>query len=258
LPAGGDKDPSDEVRTPGKTDNGKPAEKLFASDIALEVHIRPAAVQPGSDHDDRRPSDAPEPPEIPVPGRQAEKTEAIPVVATGSAHPSLPATPTTAPVLAGAAPHIADATVPLPAETVTRPHVPAAPPAPERPASPVRFTQEPPARADATQPLRTVSLEFAPDGAGDVRLRLSERAGEVHISLHSSDPSLSGRLHEGIHDLVGSLSTAGYDAEAWTPSQGRQNQRQPEESPKRRRDDSSGDGAESFGGMLQQPIQEIS
>jgi hypothetical protein len=121
-----------------------------------------------------------------------------------------------------------------------------------------QLAHEPPARADATQPLRTVSLEFAADGAGDVRLRLSERAGEVHISLHSSDPSLSGRLHEGIHDLVGSLSTAGYDAEAWTPGQGRQNQRQPDDSPKRRRNGDSGDGAEHFGGMLQQPVQEIS
>jgi hypothetical protein len=115
-----------------------------------------------------------------------------------------------------------------------------------------------PERAETTQPLRNVSLEFTPDGASDVRLRLSERSGEVHISLHSSDPSLSGRLHEGIHDLVGSLSSAGYDAEAWTPSQGRQNQQQPpEDSPKQRRNDNSGTGAEQFSGMLQQPIQEI-
>jgi hypothetical protein len=112
-------------------------------------------------------------------------------------------------------------------------------------------------RADATQPLRTVSLEFTPDGSNDVRLRLTEHSGEVRISLHSSDPSLSGRLHEGIHDLVGSLSTAGYDAEAWTPGQSRQQQRQPEDSPKRKRTDSSGSGADDFSGILQQPVQEV-
>ncbi len=124
------------------------------------------------------------------------------------------------------------------------------------PASAAHVVQEP-AQPETTQPLRAVSLEFAPDGVSDVRLRLSERAGEVHISLHSSDPSLSGRLHEGIHDLVGSLATAGYDAEAWTPSQGRQNQRQPEDSPKRRQDQKSGSGGETFSGILQQPVREI-
>jgi hypothetical protein len=115
-----------------------------------------------------------------------------------------------------------------------------------------------PERAETTQPLRSVSLEFTPDGASDVRLRLSERSGEVHVSLHSSDASLSGRLHEGIHDLVGSLSTAGYDAKAWTPNQGRQSQQQqPDDSPKKRRSDNAGSGAEQFSGMLQQPIQEV-
>jgi hypothetical protein len=88
---------------------------------------------------------------------------------------------------------------------------------------------------------------------------MSERAGEVHISLHSSDSALASRLHDGVHDLVGSLSKAGYDAEAWTPSQGRQNnQREPDTSRKTRRDGSSGSGAEDFDGMLQQPIQEVS
>jgi len=118
-----------------------------------------------------------------------------------------------------------------------------------------------PERPETPQPLRNVSLEFTPDGASDVRLRVSERSGEVHISLHSSDPSLSGRLHEGIHDLVGSLSSAGYDAEAWTSDQGRQNQRQREdadESPKKRHGDSSGTGrAEVFSSILQQPIREV-
>jgi hypothetical protein len=131
--------------------------------------------------------------------------------------------------------------------------------APDRPApvASAHLANEPePAKPDANQPLRTLSLEFAPDGASDVRLRLSEHAGEVHISLHSSDPSLSGRLHEGIHDLVGSLSTAGYDAEAWTPSQGRQHQRQPEDSPKKR-EGKSGSGGEVFNGILQQPVREV-
>jgi hypothetical protein len=109
------------------------------------------------------------------------------------------------------------------------------------------------------QALRSLSLEFTPDGAQDVRLRLAERAGDVHISLHSTDPALSGRLSDGVHDLVGNLSSAGYDAHAWTPEQGRQNnQRQFEDQRRGRRNPSPEQGAEEFGGLMQQPIQEVS
>ncbi len=75
-------------------------------------------------------------------------------------------------------------------------------------------------------PLRTVSIDFSADGAQDVRLRLSERAGDVHVSLHSADGVLSGSLHAGVGDLVQSLAAAGYDAQAWTPDDGREQQRQ--------------------------------
>jgi len=104
-------------------------------------------------------------------------------------------------------------------------------------------------------PLRSLALEFSPDGAGDIKVRLSERAGDVHISLHGTDPSLAGRVREGVGDLVGSLSKAGYDAEAWTPGQGRQNRRQPDQ--RQPGTDTSGTDAEQFSGILQ-PIQEIS
>jgi hypothetical protein len=109
-----------------------------------------------------------------------------------------------------------------------------------------------PERQEATQPLRSVALEFTPDGASEVRVRVAERAGEVHVSLHSSDPALTGRIHQGIHDLVGSLSSAGYDAEAWTSGQGRQNQRSPEDQTEKAPKNLRGqDGSGSFGTLLQ-------
>jgi hypothetical protein len=108
------------------------------------------------------------------------------------------------------------------------------------------------------QPLRSMALEFTPDGAADIKVRLSERGGNVHISLHGTDPSLAGRVREGVSDLVGSLSKAGYDAEAWTPGQGRQNQRQQPEPRQPTGKGSGGADTEEFSGMLQQPIQEIS
>ncbi len=104
--------------------------------------------------------------------------------------------------------------------------------------------------------MRSLSLEFTPDGSRDIKVRLSERGGDVHISVHGTDPSLAGRVREGVGDLMGTLSQAGYDAEAWTPDQGRHNQRSPHEQRKPRRE-SDAASQEEFGGMLQQPIQEI-
>lgn len=107
-------------------------------------------------------------------------------------------------------------------------------------------------------PMRTLALEFTPDGAGDVKVRLSERAGDVHISLHGTDPVLAGRVREGVNDLVGSLSRAGYDAEAWSPNgQGGQSQRRQADDEKPLRHRSETAGAEEFSGMVHQPIEEI-
>jgi|GEM_PF-2791177 len=136
---------------------------------------------------------------------------------------------------------------------------------PEPPAASPTARPEDPAHEDPkqqSQPLRSLSIDFTPDGAQDVRLRLAEHNGDVHISLHSNDSGLSGRLSDGVHDLVGNLANAGYDAQAWTPGQGRQNQRQYEDQRKNRRnpftEPGAEPGAEEFGGMMQQPIQEVS
>jgi hypothetical protein len=108
------------------------------------------------------------------------------------------------------------------------------------------------------QPLRAVSLEFSPDGASDVRVRLSEKAGEVHISLHSSDASLASSLHEGVNDLIGSLSSAGYEADAWTPGQGHSNNQREPDQQQSRNTGPNGPGGEEFGDMFDQTTQEVS
>ena len=77
-------------------------------------------------------------------------------------------------------------------------------------------------------PLKSISLEFSPEGSADVQLKLSERAGEVHVSLHSSDAKLNHQLRSGIGDLANALAGAGYEAEAWTSQErgGRQQREQ--------------------------------
>ena len=89
------------------------------------------------------------------------------------------------------------------------------PPRPEQRETPVTHLEEPLAEESKqpSQPLRSISIDFTPDGAQDVRLRLAERAGDVHISLHSTDPALADRLSGGVNDLVGTLAGAGYEAQ---------------------------------------------
>jgi hypothetical protein len=162
-----------------------------------------------------------------------------------------------------AAPSAPALTAPAPiVETANRvPSPPTRSPLPEPALDSTAHLREPLMEPKNTQPtLRSVSLEFTPDGAGDIRLRVSERAGEVHISLHTQDGALSGRLHEGVHELVGSLSRAGYEAEAWTAGHGQQNQqREQQDQEKRRRSAASSEaGGEEFNSIFQQPTQEIS
>jgi hypothetical protein len=106
-------------------------------------------------------------------------------------------------------------------------------------------------------PVKSVSLEFTPDGTRDVKVRLSERGGEVHVSVHSTDPAVTRNLRSGVTDLASVLEHAGYDAKAWTgdrPQQG--NPQQQEQQSQQRRQNKSGDGAEQFESILQQPNQE--
>jgi hypothetical protein len=134
-----------------------------------------------------------------------------------------------------------------------------APAPPQAPSA--HFADEPVSRQPEqhAQPLRSISLEFAPDGAQDVRVRLAERGGDVHISLHSNDPALSSRLSDGVHELVGTLASAGYDAQAWSQGQGRQNHSQQDQTPpddprRNRRGNSADPGTEDFDALVQQPI----
>ena len=182
-------------------------------------------------------------PEPVIPSAAPEAQQHAPAAAVSAPRVTNSPTQNTAPV------HVVQLTSQSPAGTATTRTTAGA--------SAAIYKQEPlPERAESTQPLRSLALEFTPDGANDVKLRLSEHAGEVHVSVHSADPALSGRLHDGINDLVGSLSSAGYDAEAWTPSQGRQQQQQPDEQPRNPRGDHAPSASDQFSGLLEQPLQE--
>lgn len=210
--------------------------------------VPPAAVKPsstqtpmeGQANSDHGQSDA-RPAPIRIENKLAVEAQPrsadVPEVTATVAHTKIES-PALAPVTAEAPPAIRDV---KPAPTVS-----SALPVPE-PA---------PAEPKAQAPMRTLALEFTPDGAHDIKVRLSEHSGDVHVSLHGTDPVLAGRVREGMSDLVGALSKAGYDAHAWSPGQGGQSSRRPPEQEKAGQRKSSA-STEEFSGMLQIPIEEI-
>ena len=239
--------PQERTSTTPRTEDVAPPERAAVNDAALEVRIK----APAHENNSKPPATTADtvPPAVPATPVPSEPVTLKPLPELPAAQPALQ--PLSASPVNPA--HTVAAEV-----TLRTPETPAHPPTQPAPST-ARSTdiEEPVAARDTQQPLKSVSLEFSPDGGGDVRLRLSEKSGEVHISLHSSDASLTSRLHEGVHDLVGSLSSAGYEAEAWTPGQGHQNnQREPEQRKNRRAD--SQEAGEAFGDVFQQPIQEIS
>ena len=92
-----------------------------------------------------------------------------------------------------------------------------------------------PEKPENLQQMRTFSLEFSPEGAAgdpsrDVRLHVTQRSGDVHISVDSNDALLSNKLRDGVEDLVGHMTQAGYEADAWSQGGG-ERRRAPEPEP---------------------------
>ena len=111
----------------------------------------------------------------------------------------------------------------------------------------------------AAPPVKSVALEFTPDGIRDVKVRLSERGGEVHVSVHSTDPTVTRSLRAGVTDLASVLEHAGYDAKAWAGDRQQQgNPQQQDQQTPQRRNSRTGAAAEQFDSILQQPNQENS
>jgi hypothetical protein len=70
----------------------------------------------------------------------------------------------------------------------------------------------------AGQSVRDISLKLTNKDQSSVQVRLSERAGELHVSVRTPDAGLTRGLREGLSDLVGRLEQSGYRAETWRPA----------------------------------------
>jgi hypothetical protein len=69
----------------------------------------------------------------------------------------------------------------------------------------------------AGETVRDISLKLTNQDQASVQVRLSERAGELHVSVRTPDAGLTRGLREGLSDLVGRLEQSGYRAETWRP-----------------------------------------
>ncbi len=62
-----------------------------------------------------------------------------------------------------------------------------------------------------------VSLRLG-DGPNNVDIRMSERAGEIRVTVHTQEGNLANSMRNELPDLVGKLRQTGYQVEAWRPS----------------------------------------
>ncbi len=150
----------------------------------------------------------------------------------GAASPELPRAPATSPVAAvrispvasretkPAEPSLQDAgssdtvisTAPQTAETPAARRQPAIPAA-----EPQRSQAPAPEPAPPVSPARDIRLQVA-NGDRRVDVRLTERGGQVEVSVRTPDPQLAGALRDDLTALSARLEQSGFRAEMWHPA----------------------------------------
>jgi hypothetical protein len=82
------------------------------------------------------------------------------------------------------------------------------------PAAPIEPAAE---TRPAARPAQEIALRVDnPTADGKVELRVSERAGEVHVSVRTPDAELARAMREDLGSLTGKLSQSGYETAAPT------------------------------------------
>ena len=66
-------------------------------------------------------------------------------------------------------------------------------------------------------PVRTVTIDLASE-ARQVRVQLSEKAGELHVAVRTADAELTTGLRNGLPGLVEHLRQAGYETQTSVPN----------------------------------------
>ncbi len=69
--------------------------------------------------------------------------------------------------------------------------------------------------APRAEPVRDLSIRIGNSAGNQVDVKIQERAGEVRVSVLSSNPGLTSDLRQQVGDLVGKLDRAGYHIETF-------------------------------------------
>jgi hypothetical protein len=75
----------------------------------------------------------------------------------------------------------------------------------------------PPAEPHKRASVHEISLKGATSEAGDVKVRLVERGGDIRITVRSADADLTQTLRQDLSELVSKLQDRGFEARAWHP-----------------------------------------
>jgi hypothetical protein len=65
-----------------------------------------------------------------------------------------------------------------------------------------------------------IQLQVGGEGASRVEVRVTERAGDVHVSVSTADSRLAGEMRQDLPSLSARLEQSGFHAETWQPAAG--------------------------------------
>jgi len=65
-----------------------------------------------------------------------------------------------------------------------------------------------------------IQLQVGGEGASRVEVRVTERAGDVHVSVSTADSRLAGEMRQDLPALSARLEQSGFHAETWQPAAG--------------------------------------
>ena len=65
-----------------------------------------------------------------------------------------------------------------------------------------------------------ISISVPAGDQQNVQVRLTDRAGEVRVSVHAPNEELAGNLRQDLGSLTAKLNQSGFSTEAFTPSTG--------------------------------------
>jgi hypothetical protein len=76
------------------------------------------------------------------------------------------------------------------------------------------------AAPETSQPARSLTFKIQSENRGAANVVLTDRGGQVHMTVRSSDPALAQSLRSDLGSLAGGLQQQGFDVKLWNPSSG--------------------------------------